>query len=121
MELVNEEQVVSLAADDSLKPSWKETLLGVDGSARRLLSFYVLGWLVATAVRSAAFHPLAFGGYLKQELAPVEREGVRWGWILAVRCWDLVLGAWIWKRVQGMTRSDGGPSFAPSLSPRTLR
>lgn len=48
------------------------------------------------------------GTYLSKNLAPVERDGVRWGWILAVRAWDLFLGAWIWKQVQGATRRDGG-------------
>ena len=49
-----------------------------------------------------------FGSYLQQELAPVEREGVRWGWILAVRAFEMALGTWIWKRVDGLTRRDGG-------------
>lgn len=49
-----------------------------------------------------------FGNYLLRNLGPVERERVDWDYILGVRCVDLMLGSLIWKRVDGMTRKDGG-------------
>lgn len=43
---------------DSLAPSFKEIIAGTDGSVRRTITYYVLGWLIATAVRVACFNPL---------------------------------------------------------------
>lgn len=43
---------------ESLAPSFKEIVAGTDGSARRTVTYYILGWLIATAVRVACFNPL---------------------------------------------------------------
>lgn len=43
-----------------------------------------------------------------KNLGPVEGEGVRWGWILAARAWDVGMGIWVWNRVEGGLTRDGG-------------
>ena len=48
------------------------------------------------------------GTYLGNNLGPVEREDVRWQYILAVRAWDIWLGTRIWQRVEGVAKRDGG-------------
>lgn len=49
-----------------------------------------------------------FGRQLVRDLGPVERDGVRWGWILATRFYDLALATWVWKRIDGAARKDAG-------------
>ncbi|KAI5474146.1 hypothetical protein MNV49_004143, partial [Pseudohyphozyma bogoriensis] len=89
------------------KSAWKETFLGEEGTTRRAVSFFSVAFVVATAVRMAAFAPGIFGKYLASTLGPVERESVKWSWILAVRALDLVQGIWVWSKVDGVTRKDG--------------
>jgi hypothetical protein len=134
----------SLTKFESLAPSFKEIVAGTDGSVRRTITYYALGWLIATSVRVALFNPLCvtalsafpcawgaleltntlshehrlFGAYLIKELGPVERESVRWGWILAVRALDLALGAFVWKKVEGFARKDGGELLYSSFAER---
>ncbi|SGY39267.1 BQ5605_C003g02186 [Microbotryum silenes-dioicae] len=55
----------------------------------------------------ACFHPVIFGDYLAKNLAPVERDDVRWGYILLVRAYDLALGGYLWPRVDGLAKRDG--------------
>lgn len=47
--------LVKLDAALSQGPSWLELATGVEGSTRRLLSFYILSFIVATAARQACF------------------------------------------------------------------
>lgn len=47
-----------LSTLEALVPSFKEVVAGTDGSVRRAITYYVVGWLLATAVRVALFNPL---------------------------------------------------------------
>lgn len=52
-----------------------------------------------------------FGTYLLENLGPVERETVRWGWILVVRAIDVTMGGWIWNLITPLKlakKGDGG-------------
>lgn len=91
------------------RPSWTEVLAGPLGSTRRLVAFHLAALVLSTVVRSVAFSPhLGFGNYLLENLAPVERDGVRWPWIVAMRAAEIAAGAALWKRVRGEAKKDGG-------------
>ncbi len=71
-------------------PTWTETLCGPLGSRRRFVSFHLVALAVSTVIRSCLFSTeLGFGKYLLENLAPVEREGVRWFWIVGMRALEL--------------------------------
>ena len=90
-------------------PTWTETLCGPLGSRRRFVSFHLVALALSTAIRSCLFSTeLGFGKYLLENLAPVEREGVRWFWIVGMRALELAAGALVWKRVRGAVKHDGG-------------
>ncbi|BGP21120.1 hypothetical protein JCM10213_008967 [Rhodosporidiobolus nylandii] len=93
--------------DEGVRPSWKEVFTGGDGEWRREVSFWIAAMLVGTVVRSACFHKGIFGSYLLENLAPVERENPKWGWILATRAWEMAVGGWIWRRVKGGIKGEG--------------
>ncbi|BGP44150.1 hypothetical protein JCM10449v2_008214 [Rhodotorula kratochvilovae] len=94
-------------ADRTPAPSWKELLTGQDHSRRRLASFFLAALALSTLVRSACFSQWAFGPYLLENLAPVERDTVRWKYIVANRAWEIALGAWVWRRLSGVVRGEG--------------
>lgn len=95
----------------STSESWTELAVGPLGSTRRLVSFHLTALVISTLVRSASFSPkVGFGNYLLENLAPVERDGVRWAWILALRAAEIVIGARVWRRVRGAAKHDGGTS-----------
>ncbi|GAA5992627.1 hypothetical protein JCM10908_002696 [Rhodotorula pacifica] len=88
--------------------SWTELLAGPLGSTRRFLTFHSLALVLSTLIRSALFSTeIGFGSYLLENLAPVEREGVRWVYIVAMRAAELAAGALVWKRVRGAVKHDG--------------
>ncbi|GAA6052544.1 hypothetical protein JCM3770_003235 [Rhodotorula araucariae] len=87
--------------------SWKELVAGQDYSRRRLASFFVAALALSTLVRSACFSQWAFGPYLLENLAPVERDTVRWKYIVVNRAWEIALGAWIWRKLSGLVRGEG--------------
>ncbi|GAA5887115.1 hypothetical protein JCM6882_009451 [Rhodosporidiobolus microsporus] len=89
------------------RSSWKELVSGQDGSWRREATFWFVGMVVATVVRSACFHKSLFGAYLLENLAPVERDNPKWKYILAVRAWEIAAGGWVWRRVRGGVRGEG--------------
>ena len=105
-------------------PTWTETLCGPLGSRRRFVSFHLVALALSTAIRSCLFSTeLGFGKYLLENLAPVEREGVRWFWIVGMRALELAAGALVWKRVRGAVKHDGGErpySLVFSVSARRL-
>ncbi|BGP28201.1 hypothetical protein JCM10295v2_007188 [Rhodotorula toruloides] len=108
---VTAEQAVASQApiltSHDMPSSWFETVFGQLGSYRRLASFHALALVIATGVRSLCFTRPVFGNYLLDELAPVEREGVRWAWIVGTRAAELALGQWAWRRVRGLVKTDG--------------
>ncbi|CEQ40755.1 SPOSA6832_02414 [Sporobolomyces salmonicolor] len=87
--------------------SWVEVLAGEQGSWRREISWIATAVVLQTVVRSVCFAKPIFGAYFLANLAPLEREGVRWYWIVLVRFWEVVLGGWVWRRVRGDLRGDG--------------
>ncbi|GAA5981796.1 hypothetical protein JCM11641_007427 [Rhodosporidiobolus odoratus] len=93
--------------EHGVKSSWKELLTGTDGSYRREVTYWFSAMVVGTVVRSACFHKGIFGSYLLENLAPVERENPKWGWILAVRAWEIAVGGFVWRRVKGGVRGEG--------------
>ncbi|GAA5881814.1 hypothetical protein JCM1840_003886 [Sporobolomyces johnsonii] len=84
-----------------------ELLAGEQASWRREITWIVAAVVLQTVIRSVCFTKPIFGGYLLANLAPLEREGVRWYWIVLVRLWEVVLGGWVWRRVRGDLRGDG--------------
>ncbi|KAJ8291354.1 hypothetical protein OF846_005384 [Rhodotorula toruloides] len=100
-------QQAPILSSHSIPSSWFETVFGQLGSYRRQVSFHALALVVATVVRSLCFTRPVFGGYLLEELAPVEREGVRWAWIVGTRAAEIALGQWAWRRVRGLVKTDG--------------
>lgn len=94
----------------TLSRSWTELVAGQVGSRRRFASFLVAALVVSTLVRSACFTQAAFGPFLLDNLAPVERDTVRWKFIVANRAWEVTLGAWVWQRLSGVVRGEGGAS-----------
>lgn len=50
-------QAQLIVTEQPTRASLKELALGVEGSTRRHVSFYIAAWLVATAVRNACFDP----------------------------------------------------------------
>lgn len=96
--------------------TWTETFCGPLGSRRRFVSFHLVALAVSTVIRSCLFSTeLGFGKYLLENLAPVEREGVRWLWIVGMRALELAAGALVWKRVRGAVKHDGGERPGYSL------
>lgn len=91
--------------------SWTELACGPLGSTRRFVTFHATALVLSTLIRSALFSTeVGFGSYLLENLAPVEREGVRWPWIVGMRAVELAAGALVWKRVRGAVKHDGGQS-----------
>lgn len=94
--------------DAALALSPFELACGEAHSTRRLVSFCLAALALSTAVRAACFAQPVFGKYLLENLAPVERESVRWRYLVVNRAWETAAGAWVWHRINGVIRGEGG-------------
>ncbi|GAA5909087.1 hypothetical protein JCM8208_007427 [Rhodotorula glutinis] len=87
--------------------SYTELVAGPLGSRRRIATFIAAAFVVSTVVRAACFSDYAFGPFLVENLAPVERDSVRWKYLGANRVWEVTLGTYIWRRLSGLFRGEG--------------
>jgi len=95
--------------------SYMELVAGPLGSRRRIATFIAAAFLTSTLVRTACFSDRAFGPFLVENLAPVERDSVRWKYLGANRVWEVTLGTYIWRRLSGLFRGEGGASLFSQL------
>ncbi|GJN94566.1 hypothetical protein Rhopal_007649-T1 [Rhodotorula paludigena] len=93
--------------DAALALSPFELACGEAHSTRRLVSFCLAALALSTAVRAACFAQPVFGKYLLENLAPVERDSVRWRYLVVNRAWETAAGAWVWHRINGVIRGEG--------------